>query len=125
MGVFTVSVEVSDLEHRRTERVDAWVDTGAFYSNLPRPLLEALGVTPHKRERFMPADGRIVESDIGRLWIRVGDRAEITLVLFAEPDSEPLLGAYTLEGLAFDVDVVNRRLAPKPWLLRAAGLVPA
>lgn len=119
MGVFRVPVEVSNLEWRRIERVDAWVDTGAFYSSLPRPMLESLGVVPHKRERFMLADGRIVESDIGHLWLRIGDRTVITLVLFAEPESEPLLGAYALEGLAMDVDVSNRRLMPKPWLLLA------
>ena len=124
MGVFSVPIEVSDLERRRTERVDAWVDTGAFYSTLPHPLLESLGVVPHTRERFMLADGRIVESSIGRMWIRVGDRTEITLVLFAEPESEPLVGAYALEGLALDVDVLNRRLVPKPWLL-LAELLPA
>jgi clan AA aspartic protease len=124
MGVFSVPVEVSDLEWSRVERVDAWVDTGAFYSSLPRPLLENLGVVTHKQERFMLADGRIVESDIGHMWIRVGERTVITMVLFAEPDSEPLLGAYTLEGLALDVDVVNRRLVPKPWLLLAER-VPA
>jgi predicted aspartyl protease len=125
MSVFSVAVEVSGLERQRVERVDAWVDTGAFYSNLPRPILDSLGVVPHKRERFMLADGRIVENDIGRMWIRVGDRSEITLVLFAEAESEPLLGAYTLEGLAFDVDLVNRRLVPKPWLLNASELAPA
>ncbi len=124
MGVFSVPVEVSDLAWSRVERVDAWVDTGAFYTSLPRPLLESLGIVTHKRERFMLADGRLVEKDLGHMWIRVGDRTEITLVLFAEPDSEPLLGAYTLEGLALDVDVVNRRLTPKPWLLLAER-VPA
>src|SRR5437868_6154219 len=108
MGVFSVPVEASDLEWRAVERVDAWVDTGAFYSSIPQPVLARLGIAPHKREQFMLADGRVVDSDIGRMWIRVGDRTEITLVLFAEPNSEPLLGAYTLEGLALDVDVVNR-----------------
>jgi predicted aspartyl protease len=124
MGVFSVPVEVSDLEWRRVESVEVWVDTGAFYSSAPRPLLESLGVEPHKRERFILADGRVVESDIGRLWIRIGDRTEITLVLFAESGTEPWLGAYTLEGLALDVDLVNRRLVPKPWLLLAER-VPA
>ena len=122
--MFSVAIEISDLDRRRVERTDARVDTGAFYSSLPRPLLDSLGVTPHKRERFMLADGRIVENDLGHLWIRVRDRTEITLVLFAEPESEPLLGAYSLEGLALDVDVVNRRLVPKPWLL-LAEIVPA
>ena len=124
MGVFSVPVEVSDLEWRHVEQVDAWIDTGAFYASLPRPLVERLCIVPHAQQRFMLADGRLVDSDIGRMWIRVGDRTEITLVLFGEPDSEPLLGAYTLEGLALDVDVVNRRLTPKPWLL-LADRVPA
>ncbi len=124
MGVFRVMVEVSNLEWRRIEPVEAWVDTGAFYSSLSRPMLESLGIVPHKRERFMLADGRIVESDIGHMWLRIGDRTAITFVLFAEPDSEPLLGAYALEGLALDVDVLNRRLVPKPWLLLAEQ-VPA
>ena len=116
LGVFSVSIEISDLERQRFERVRAWVDTGAFYTTVPRPLLELLGVVSHKRERFMLADGRVVESDIGRMWITVGDLTEMTLVLFAEPASEPLLGAYTLEGLARDVDLVSRRLISKPWL---------
>ena len=124
MGVFSVRVEVSDLEWRSVEQVDAWVDTGAFYTSLPRPLVERLGIVAHTQQRFMLADGRIVESDIGHMWIRYGDRTAITLVLFAEPESEPLLGTYTLEGLAIDVDVVNRRLTPKPWLLLAER-VPA
>lgn len=124
MGVFRVPVEVSNLEWRRMEQVDAWVDTGALYSSLPRPTLESLGITPHKRERFMLADGRIIESDIGHMWLRISDRTTITLVLFAEPESDALVGAYALEGLALDVDVSNRRLVPKPWLLLAEQ-VPA
>jgi len=118
MGAFRVGIEVSDLQWSRVERVEARVDTGAFYTNLPRPLVESLGITPHKRERLMLADGRIVENDTGYMWIRVGDRTEITLVLFAEPDTEPLLGACTLEGLALNVDALSRRLVPMPWLPR-------
>ena len=118
MGVFRVPIEVSNLQQLSIERLDAWVDTGAFYTNLPRPLVESLGIVPHKRERFMLADGRIVESDIGHMWIRAGDRTEITQVLFAEPNTEPLLGAYALEGLALNVDALNRRLVPMEWLPR-------
>ena len=65
MSVFSVPIEISDLERRRSERIDAWVDTGAFHSSAPRPLLETLGVVPHEREAFMLADGRTVENDIG------------------------------------------------------------
>ena len=124
MGVFSVSVDVSHLEGRDFQRVDAWADTGSFYSSLPRAFLESLGVTPHKSEAFKMADGRIADREIGRLWMRAEGRAEITLVIFGEPDSPPVLGAYTLEGLALAVDPLNQRLVPLPWLLRAE-CVPA
>jgi len=116
MGVFRVGIDVGGLEGSRFERVDAWVDTGAFYSSVPRPVLESLGVVPHIREPFRLADGRVVESAIGRVFIRIGDRAEITLVLFGEPGSPPLLGAYSLEGLRLAVDPSTQRLVPMPWL---------
>ena len=117
MGTFRVEVEVGDPEGRRYERVEALVDTGATYTSLPRPLLEALGVTPHARDSFVLADGRHVERDIGRAWIRVGVRIEVTLVVFADPGSPVLLGAYALEGLRLAADPVARRLVPVPGLL--------
>ena len=116
MSVFSVPIEVSDMERRRSERLDAWVDTGAFYSSLPRPLLESLGVVPHDREQFMLADGRVVESDVGEVRMRVAGKSVTTMVIFAEPESEPLLGAHTLEGLALAVDPRNERLVRRPWL---------
>ena len=116
MGVFAVRIEVGNLQRYRFEPLDAWVDTGAFYSSVPRPLLESLGVVPHIREPFRLADGRVVEIEIGHAFIKVADRAEITLVLFGEPDSPVLLGAYSLEGLRLNVDPSARRLVPMPWL---------
>ncbi len=117
MGTFRVEVEVGDPEGRRYERVEAVVDTGATYTSLPRPLLEALGVTPHARASFVLADGRRVEREIARTWIRIDDRIEMTLVVLAEPGNPPLLGAYALEGLRLAADPVARRLVPVSGLL--------
>src|SRR5712692_11300173 len=99
MGTFRVEIEVGDPEGRRYERVAALVDTGATYTSLPRLLLDALGVTPHSRDIFVLADGRRVERDIGRTWIRIGRLTEMTLVVFEDLDGPALLGAYALEGL--------------------------
>ena len=123
MGTFRVEVEVGDPEGRRYERVEALVDTGATYTSLPRPLLEALGVIPHARDSFVLADGRHVERDIGRAWIRVGVRIEVTLVVFADPGSSVLLGAYALEGLRLAAEPVARRLVPVPGLLLSLARV--
>ena len=119
MGTFRMNVEVGDPDGRRYERVEALVDTGATYTSLPRPLLEALGVVPHARDHFVLADGRSVERDIARTWIRVDGRAEVTLIVVADAGSPVLLGAYALEGLRLAADPVGRRLVPVPGLLLA------
>ncbi len=117
MGTFRVAIEIGDAAGERWESVEALVDTGATYTSVPAPLLRRIGVTPHARATFALADGRHVELDIGRSWIRVGGRAEITLLVFGEPDATPLLGAYALEGLRLAPDPVGRRLVPVPGLL--------
>ncbi len=117
MGTFRVGLEVGDPEGRRYELVEAMVDTGVTYTSLPRPLLERLGVVAHARESFVLADGRRVERDIGRTWVRISGRTEVTLVVFADPGNPALLGAYALEGLRFAADPVGRQLVPVPGLL--------
>jgi len=119
MGTFRVPIEIGDSTGQRWETVEALVDTGATYTTVPAELLRRLGVTPHARDIFEMADGRRVEHDIGRGWVRVSDRAEVTLVVFGEPEATALLGAYTLEGLRLAPDPVGRRLVPVPGLLMA------
>ena len=123
MGTFQIEIEIGDPQGERFEQVSTLVDTGSTYTVVPRPLLERLGVQPHTRDRFRWADGRVVEEDIGRTWVRVDGRSEITLVVFGEEGASPLLGAYTLEGFRLAPDPVGRRLVPVEGLLmpRAAG----
>lgn len=125
MGTFRVNVEIGDPAGQRYEPVEVLVDTGATYTTVPRTLLERLGVTPHARDVFMLADGRRMERDIGRAWVRIDGRAEMTLVVFGEPEAPALLGAYALEGLRLAADPVGRRLVPVPGLLLHADLMSA
>jgi predicted aspartyl protease len=117
MGTFRVQIEIGDANGERWETVEALVDTGATYTTVPAPLLHRIGVRPHIRDVFTLADGRRVEYDIGRGWIRVSERAEMTLVVFGEPGATPLLGAYALEGLRLAPDPLGRRLVAVPGLL--------
>ena len=125
MGTFHVEVEVGDPEGHRYEVVEALVDTGATYTSVPRSILDALGVEPHERAWFRLANGQHIEREIGRTWVRVGGRAEFTLVVFADPGSPVLLGAYALEGLRLAPDPVNRCLVPVPGLLMPLVPTPA
>jgi predicted aspartyl protease len=120
MGTFRALVEIGDADGATWEPVDALVDTGATYTTVPVALLDRLGVRPHARIAFLLADGREIEEDIGRTWVRIGDRAEVTVVVFGAPGSPVLLGAYALEGLRLAADPVNRRLVPVPRLFLAA-----
>ena len=117
MGIFSVDIEVGTPDGSRFEQVNALVDTGASLTALPGSLLRRLGVSPLRRYNFLVADGREIERDVGQTWLRVGDRSVITLARFGEEDVEPILGAYSLQGLMLAVDSPNERLIPSPRLL--------
>lgn len=93
--------------------LEALVDTGATYTSIPRPILERLGVRPIGKEPFALADGRVVEYEIGALTtVRIDGKERPTICIFGEPNSESLLGVFTLEGCLLGVDPVNKRLIP-------------
>ena len=108
MGTFRVPIEIGDPQGDRFERVEALVDTGASYSVLPASILRQLEVTPLDHVTFILADGLEIEREVGRTWVRIDGKTEITLVVFGEEGTEALLGAYTLEGLRLGVDPYNR-----------------
>lgn len=117
MGTFSVTIEAGDPQGQQFRTVEALVDTGASYTTLPASFLRELGVTPHSRRPFLLATGGTVLRDIGRTWVRIEGRVEMTIVVFAEDGAPPLLGAVTLEELGLGVDPVARKLIPVPGLL--------
>jgi predicted aspartyl protease len=112
MGVFRVPIEVGDSAARTFELVEAMVDMGATNTMLPADLLRKLGVTPYKKSIFELGDGRHVEFELGRTWVKVDGQQEFAQVIFGSDDAEPLLGAITLEEMALAADPVSRRLVP-------------
>ena len=113
---FYVAVEISSLAGGPAERVEALVDTGSTYLSAPAPLLDSLGVRRIERRPFKLADGRVTESDLGRVLLAIDGREYPVLCVFAEPGSEPLLGAVALETFGLAPDPVARRLVPVPGL---------
>jgi len=54
----------------------------------------------------------------GSCWLTAGGLiCEVTIVVFGEDEAPPLLGAYTLEGLALAVDPTSQRLVPTHMIL--------
>ena len=112
MGTFRVAIEVGDPSGQQWSVVEAVVDTGASYTWIPADVLYHLGVTPQFRREFVTADGRVVTREMAVTMMRWDGTALPTLVVFGDPGSVPLLGAYTLEGFGLAPDPVNRRLIP-------------
>lgn len=127
MGTFAVEIEVAALDRREYRTVEAMVDTGATYVCLPSSLLRRIGVVPHERRSFVLADGSRIEQDVGRAWVRLDGREEVTLVVFGTEGSAPLLGAVALETFGLAVDPMARRLLPVPGYLlglKKSGPIP-
>ena len=119
MGIFNWPVRIADLSGGRFVDLEATVDTGAFYTQLPAALLRELGVEPCDRRTLQLADGRPVDVDIAEARATIDGRSATTQVAFGADGSPPLLGAYTLEGLALTVDPIAERLVPRELTLHA------
>ena len=109
------------MDRRQTREVEATVDTGAAYTTLPARLLREVGVEPTGRRRFLLADGRRADTDIGRAWVTIDGQSEVTLVAFGGDGAPALLGAYTLEGLGLAADPMSQRLVPTHLIMYRFG----
>ena len=117
MGNFFTEIEIGDSDRTRFRRVQALVDTGATYTQLPASILRSLGVDPLGSMNFILANGESVPRDVGETPIRIGDAIRTNPVIFADENAHALLGAVTLEIFGLGVDPVNQRLIPIEGLL--------
>jgi predicted aspartyl protease len=113
-----VTVGISARPDSETRKVRLQVDSGAFFSMVPRGILEELGIAPAYREKLRVADGRSVERDVGYAFLHYSGRPPgPTIVVFAEPDDTLVLGVHTLEGLGLQVD-------PRSGTISAMDAIP-
>jgi len=117
MPRFQQRIEVGTIDGSRSKELKAWVDTGAAYTWIPRAVLEDLGISPTFRLRFRPANGTEIERDCTQASVKVDGSQLITVCVFGDEGSEPLLGAVTLEEMGLGVDPLNQRLVPVTLLL--------
>jgi predicted aspartyl protease len=123
MGSFYVSVGIESLTRRREQRTldQVLVDTGSELTWIPAPVLEELGVEAEGVQRFIIADGRVLERRLGMAIVHAeGERAP-DWVVFAEEGDMTLLGARSLEGMNLRVDSRAKRLVPAGPIVTAAA----
>ena len=101
----------------RETRVEALVNTGATYSSVPDRVLRDLGCVPRFGQSFRLADGSVIERDATEIRVGLNGKFRTTIVVFGDADSEPLLGAVTLEQFCLAPDPVGKRLVPVRALL--------
>lgn len=115
VGTFNWPIRLDSPDGERSLQLDALVDTGSFYTIVPTSLLRSLETVPTEKVGLELADGRRVVWDIGEVRATIDGRSVTTLVAFGEDAVEPVLGAYTLEGLRLSVDPVEETLVPIPY----------
>lgn len=117
MGTFKWPVRISSMDGQQAQDIEATVDTGASFTTLRSRLLGELGIEATGKRGFLLADGLRVEMAYGEARATVNGDGVTTTVVFGEMEAPPLLGAYTLEGLALAVDPEAQRLVPTHMIL--------
>jgi predicted aspartyl protease len=122
MGIFrtTIGIESAAEPGRIAHLPDTLVDTGSEFTWAPRAIVESLGITPQRRQRFILADSRIVEREIGFAIIHAGGVTAPDFVVFGEPADTTLLGVRSLEGLNLRVDVGRKQFVEAGPIITAA-----
>jgi predicted aspartyl protease len=112
MGTFFHPITLHSASGGATETVEALVDAGSTFTAVPSPVLERLGVTPHRAVRLRLADDRSDERRVGRVLAELDGSREEILCAFDEPDDLPTTGAHTLEAFLLTAGTVEKRLVP-------------
>jgi clan AA aspartic protease len=112
MGTFTVTIEVGSPDRKSWRTVDVLVDTGSTFTWLPHDVLKQLGHQPSARKSFELGDGRLVESDISDVPVRIGNEVHSTVCAYASAEEQSVIGAVTLQEFLLAPDPINHRLVP-------------
>ena len=124
MGTLRTTVGIENVSQRGEVRElrDVMVDTGSEFTWVPRHVLESLNIIVQRRQRFVVADGRHVERDIGYAIVHAAGSATADDVVFAESNDLVLLGVRSLEGLNLRIDVVRKKLVDAGPIIAAEAL---
>ena len=118
MGFTHLKVFVGNpTELTRGREVEFLVDTGSFYTMIPREILEEVGVVPMMEKTFILANGGKIGRQVGVANLVYKGQPGGTLVIFGEEGDKTLLGVLGLESMGYKVDPVKGELEPIELLL--------
>lgn len=94
------------------------VDSGSSFSLIPFGVWQTLGIEPCDKVECVLIDGSVIERKVGDCKLAVAGKNGLTRVVLGEPsDTEPLLGALTLEQLGMVLEPFSRTLRPMRFRL--------
>jgi predicted aspartyl protease len=118
MGFTYLKVFVSkSLDFADGREVEFLVDTGAFYTMIPRETLEEIGIVPVMYRTFTLANSETIRRQVGGAYLRYKDQPGLTLVIFGEAGDKPLLGVLGLESMGYKINPIKGELEPIELLL--------
>jgi clan AA aspartic protease len=114
-----VRARVGDESGSKSAEVEAFIDTGATLTVIPRRLAEELGLRVTGRTEVETAAGRIM-LERTRVRLELEGREEIVPALISDVIDKVLIGVTALEVLGLQVDPLTGRLKEWTALLYAA-----
>ena len=115
MGAILTEVTISNpTDASRSWTGEFLIDTGAIDTVVPASRLRAIGISPMETRRYIMADGRPSELEVGVARVGLlGGLAGVTVV-FADDGVRPLLGATAMESLGIEIDMHDESLRRLP-----------
>src|SRR5262249_30998566 len=111
MGFTRLKVFVGNpVEFDRGREIEFLVDSGAYYTMVPRAILEEFGIVPIKEQTFTLANGEKIRRQVGLVNLTYKDRPGASLVIFGEEGDQTLMGVLGLESMGYKLDPVKMEL---------------
>lgn len=118
MGLTTVTLEIANPETpSKTVKGEFLVDSGAFYTVLPKRLFDKLGIKPSFKQEFSLLDGTKITRPIGSAYITFEGRKVASPVVLGRVGDSPVMGVLTLEAFGLILDPFERKLHPAKLVL--------
>ena len=93
-----------------TDDIEAVVDSGLFYTWIPKKKAHEIGLLELGRKTFKTISGERVERPYGACMCTVDGASGVSEVVFGEASDATLLGALTMEGLGITIDPRNGKI---------------
>lgn len=118
MGLTKVILEITNLEDKtKTVKGEFLVDSGAFYTILPKRMVDKLGLKPELTKEFGLTDGTTIKRRLSSAYVTFDNNRIASPVILGKAGDSPLIGALTLESFGLILDPFKRELHPARLML--------